>query len=285
MWSNFLMLDRCSPPPAIRRRIRMRRGRVLRHLSRRPQPEPGARTRTFAVGGVLQDVSLQVGFDSNTKNTEFAPAKKLLVFGPDFHWTIPGGFLCTAIQFSKEWNNNGIIGKSVEFDPAIEFETVWSVPLGLHRPAAELRRLRQPGRAQGKGRFRQRDQDRGADRAAASTSMSGRSPSTDRASSTPSSATSTGSTNSAMTTPRCRARSPTPSSSACATIFERRARAEGAMPGGVRPAPITCPLMRQAVTLRLLSRQPPRPKAGVWMGCSMPLRCGRKGSRLGLASR
>lgn len=91
------------------------------------------RSRTFSYGNILRDVTLQIGGDFNTKNTEFAPAKKLLVFGPDFQWNIPGGFLSTAVQFSKEWNNNGIVGKSVDFDPALEFEAVWSVPLGFTR--------------------------------------------------------------------------------------------------------------------------------------------------------
>ena len=184
------------------------------------------RTQSFAVGGVLQDVSLQVGFDANTKNTEFAPAKKLLVFGPDFHWTIPGGFLSTAIQFSKEWNNNGIIDQSVSFDPALEFETVWSVPLGFtHLPLSfdGFGNLVGPKGTDGFGNETKTEvltEPR-------LTSMSGRWPSMRRASSTPSSATSTGSTNSAMTTPRCRARWPTPSSSACATISEAGPRRSG----------------------------------------------------------
>jgi hypothetical protein len=93
------------------------------------------KTTAFSAGSLLQDVSLQVGADFNTKNTEFAPAKKLLVVGPDLHWNIPGGFLSTAVQFSKEWNNNGIVGRSVSFDPALELELVWSVPLAFtHLP-------------------------------------------------------------------------------------------------------------------------------------------------------
>jgi len=93
------------------------------------------KSEMFSYANILRDVTLQVGGDFNTKNTAFAPAKKLLVFGPDFQWNIPGGFLSTAIQFSKEWNNNGIVGRSVDFDPALEFEAVWSVPLGFtHLP-------------------------------------------------------------------------------------------------------------------------------------------------------
>jgi hypothetical protein len=136
MWSNFLSLDllfSTGRDPA----ANSRSGAVEFYGIYRGDLSlnQALKTQAFAAGGVLQDVSLQVGFDANTKNTEFAPAKKLLVFGPDFHWNIPGGFLSTAIQFSKEWNNNGITDRSVSFDPALELEVVWSLPLGFtHLP-------------------------------------------------------------------------------------------------------------------------------------------------------
>jgi nucleoside-specific outer membrane channel protein Tsx len=85
-------------------------------------------TKMFTVGKILRDVSAQIGFDANTKNTNFAPAKKLIVFGPDFHFNTPG-FLNVALQFSQEWNYNGIVDKTVSFKPAFEVEIVWSHPL------------------------------------------------------------------------------------------------------------------------------------------------------------
>lgn len=85
-------------------------------------------TNAFTLNPVLRDVSLQVGFDANTKNTAFAPAKKLLVMGPKFHFNVPG-FLTVAVQYAQEWNNNGIVNKSVSFDPTWETETVWRIPL------------------------------------------------------------------------------------------------------------------------------------------------------------
>jgi hypothetical protein len=64
-------------------------------------------SQSFAAGRVLQDVSLQVGFDANIKDTEFARAKTLLVVGPDFHCNVPGGFLSAAIQFPRSGTTTG----------------------------------------------------------------------------------------------------------------------------------------------------------------------------------
>lgn len=37
----------------------------------------------------------------------------------------------TGVHFSKEWNNNGIVGRTVSFAAAPEFEAVWLYPLGF----------------------------------------------------------------------------------------------------------------------------------------------------------
>jgi hypothetical protein len=87
-------------------------------------------TSAFTLNPVLRDVSFQIGGDLSTKNTEFAPAKKLFVVGPNFHFNVPG-FLTVALHLSKEWNNNGIVGKPVNFDPTFEAEAVWSYPLAF----------------------------------------------------------------------------------------------------------------------------------------------------------
>ena len=82
----------------------------------------------LAVPGFLRDVTLQGGVDGNTKNTTFAPEKKDIVIGPNFHFDTPG-FFNAAVHFYKEWNYNGIVGRSVDFNPTAEFEFVWLVPL------------------------------------------------------------------------------------------------------------------------------------------------------------
>ena len=85
------------------------------------------KTNMFTFGPV-RDVTLQAGFDINSKNTAFAPQKDLIVIGPNFHFNTPG-FLNVAVLFGKEWNNNGIVNKSVSFDPQVIFSAAYSYPL------------------------------------------------------------------------------------------------------------------------------------------------------------
>jgi nucleoside-specific outer membrane channel protein Tsx len=84
-------------------------------------------TKAFTFGPV-RDVRFEFGGDFNTKNTEFAPEKKLLVLGPNISFDVPG-FLNVGLHFSKEWNYNGIVGTGVSFSPAFEMEIVWLQPL------------------------------------------------------------------------------------------------------------------------------------------------------------
>lgn len=78
--------------------------------------------------GPISDISFQFGGDANTKNTAFAPQKDMIVFGPNIHFKVPG-YLSLAFHFDKEWGNNGIVGKSVSFDPTLEMEAVYMQPL------------------------------------------------------------------------------------------------------------------------------------------------------------
>lgn len=87
-------------------------------------------TKAFTLNPLLRDVSLQIGFDANTKNNEFASSKKLLVFGPNFQFNVPG-FLNIALHVAREWNNNGIVDKPVNFDTTFEAEAVWAIPLAF----------------------------------------------------------------------------------------------------------------------------------------------------------
>jgi hypothetical protein len=89
--------------------------------------------------GPIQAINFEFGGDAETENTQFAPDKKLLIVGPNFHIGIPAGFLNIGVHFSKEWNNNGIChdacstgsGGPVSFNPAPEFEVVWLYPLAF----------------------------------------------------------------------------------------------------------------------------------------------------------
>jgi len=80
--------------------------------------------------GPIKDVRVEIGGDFNTKNTAFAPEKKLIVFGPNIAFDVPG-FLNVGFHVAHEWNNNGIVGKAVSFDPTFEMEIVWMQPLSF----------------------------------------------------------------------------------------------------------------------------------------------------------
>jgi hypothetical protein len=79
--------------------------------------------------GPIRDIGLHAGGDANTKNTGFAPGKRLVVVGPYVSWAVPVGFLNTSVNYCKEWNHNGIVGKSVEFKDNVCFESAWSFPI------------------------------------------------------------------------------------------------------------------------------------------------------------
>jgi hypothetical protein len=95
-------------------------------------------TKAFAFGPVA-DVRMEFGGDFNTKNTAFAPEKKLLIFGPNFSMDLPKGFLNIGLHISKEWNNNGIVNQAVSFNPAFELEVVWLYPLSDYLGGFPLR--------------------------------------------------------------------------------------------------------------------------------------------------
>ena len=152
LWSNFINMDllfSADNDPANNSAKSGNQAVELYGLYRGDLSLNGALgTSAFTLNPVLRDVSMQVGFDANTKNTAFAPAKKLLTFGPNFHFNVPG-FLNIALHVAHEWNNNGIVGKSVEFDTTFEAETGLGDPAGLHRPAAEVPGLHERRGAQG----------------------------------------------------------------------------------------------------------------------------------------
>jgi nucleoside-specific outer membrane channel protein Tsx len=81
--------------------------------------------------GPVKDVLITGGADLNTKNTEFAPEKRMPVFGPTFSLKVPHGFWDVSFLWDKEWNNNGIVGKGVEFKSAAMLASAWGFPFRI----------------------------------------------------------------------------------------------------------------------------------------------------------
>jgi hypothetical protein len=91
-------------------------------------------TKAFSVGPIA-DVGLEFGFDVNSKNTAFAPNKRLLVIGPQFQFDLPGkGFLSISLVAAQEWGHNGLnFGNehSIQFDTNVIMENAWALPFTL----------------------------------------------------------------------------------------------------------------------------------------------------------
>lgn len=82
--------------------------------------------------GPVKEVALTAGFDLNTKNTTFAPNKRLVVIGPTLKFDVPG-FLDVSLLYGKEWNHCGLgapacPNSDISFDPQLILSAAWGVP-------------------------------------------------------------------------------------------------------------------------------------------------------------
>ncbi|HRP95797.1 MAG TPA: hypothetical protein PL143_06055 [Rhodocyclaceae bacterium] len=89
--------------------------------------------RTLAFGPV-KEVALTAGFDLNTKNTAFAPRKRMIVVGPTLKFDVPG-FLDLSLLYAREWNHCGLPAcglpgnrNSISFDPYLVVSAAWGIP-------------------------------------------------------------------------------------------------------------------------------------------------------------
>jgi hypothetical protein len=93
-------------------------------------------TKAFTFGPIA-DIGLEFGFDVNTKNTAFAPNKRLLVIGPQFQFDLPGkGFLSISLVAADEYGHTSLsfsptIQHDIEFDTYVIMENAWAMPFTL----------------------------------------------------------------------------------------------------------------------------------------------------------
>jgi hypothetical protein len=81
--------------------------------------------------GPLRDIDLQAGADLQTKNTAFAPAERTLYLGPRFLFILGDGFVNVGVHARKEWNHNGILGRSEDYAVGLDVEPAWSFPFHI----------------------------------------------------------------------------------------------------------------------------------------------------------
>lgn len=83
--------------------------------------------------GPVKEVGITAGFDLNTKNTAFAPAKRLLLLGPTLKFALPKGFFDLSLLAAKE-SNHCDLGKPVcpkdndTFDTQASLSAAWGIP-------------------------------------------------------------------------------------------------------------------------------------------------------------
>lgn len=77
--------------------------------------------------GVISDFAWSTGFDANSKDTAFAPRVRKLITGPVMKFGGSLGWADLGLMYYKEWNHNGIVGKSVEFDATYRIAMAWGL--------------------------------------------------------------------------------------------------------------------------------------------------------------
>jgi hypothetical protein len=83
---------------------------------------------TVFAKGPLRDVSFELGANLETKNSSYAPAERTLYFGPKFQFKVPRGYVRVGLHLRKEWNHEGVLGKSESYDPDFNIEPTWLLP-------------------------------------------------------------------------------------------------------------------------------------------------------------
>ncbi|WLT31626.1 outer membrane protein OmpK [Geothrix sp. PMB-07] len=103
--------------------------------------------------GPVRDISVTAGFDFNSKDNAFASKKRFLVFGPTFNLKAPSGFLDLGLWACHEQNQNGIVGKAVDYKTTYYISAAWGMPFELGGVGAEFKGFANYEGAKGKDGF------------------------------------------------------------------------------------------------------------------------------------
>ncbi len=79
--------------------------------------------------GFAKDLSLTARIDAGAKNTAFAPAPNKVRVGLSADMPVSAGFWSIGLEAYKETNNNGIMGKAVNFDTVPALTSAWAIPV------------------------------------------------------------------------------------------------------------------------------------------------------------
>ncbi|MFC3286030.1 hypothetical protein [Litchfieldella rifensis] len=121
------------------------RGATEAYLTYRHQWHYGKLTGEPLDFGPVGDIALTGGVDLNTKNSAFAPRKRLLLLGPTLKFELPEGFLDVSLLYAREWNHCGLDAcgapgnhNSIAFDPYYQLSVAWGVPFEVGAAALKF---------------------------------------------------------------------------------------------------------------------------------------------------
>lgn len=80
--------------------------------------------------GYFKDLKLTARVDAGSKNTAFAPSPFKVRLGVAAAMPVSAGFWDIGVEAYSETNNNGIVGKKVNFKVAPALVSAWAIPVG-----------------------------------------------------------------------------------------------------------------------------------------------------------
>jgi hypothetical protein len=78
-------------------------------------------------------MSIEAGANLETKNSSYAPSEKTIYVGPNLQFALPRGFFNVGLHLRKEWNHEGVLGRSESYDPGFNIEPTWMMPFVLSK--------------------------------------------------------------------------------------------------------------------------------------------------------
>ena len=103
--------------------------------------------------GPLRDITFEAGANLETKNSSYAPAERTLYIGPALQFALPRGYLNVGLHARKEWNHEGVLGKSENYDPGFNIEPNWMISFAFGRAHLAWSGFAEYNTAKGKDSF------------------------------------------------------------------------------------------------------------------------------------
>ena len=81
--------------------------------------------------GPLRDLGEAGANLAKFKNSSFAPAERTFDIGPNLQFAVPRGYFNVGLHLRKEWNHEGVLGKSEDYSPDFNIEPTWMFPFAI----------------------------------------------------------------------------------------------------------------------------------------------------------